>query len=134
MDTIILGLMAFITFGISFYTFIKLFSVYRKYRQVDNASNLSGVEVAEKILAKNKLDNVYIVEIKGELTDNYDNTRKVVRLSKPIFHGDSLMAMVVAAETAATAIKNKNKSFLLKLRNLLLTTVNILTLISYVGL
>ena len=37
------------------------------------------------------LNHVHIVEISGELTDHYDPTRKVVRLSKDIFHNKSLI-------------------------------------------
>ena len=54
---------------------------YNKYKNIENSKKLSGFDVARKILDKNGLQNVHVVEVRGNLTDHYDPSRKVVRLS-----------------------------------------------------
>ena len=48
---------------------IKITSSYNKYKKEKNICNLTGQEVARKILDENGLNNIHIVEINGELTD-----------------------------------------------------------------
>ena len=67
--------------------------MYRKYSQVLNKKGLTGAEVARKILKKNGLDNVYVVETKGFLSDHYDPTRKVVRLSTSNYNDASILCL-----------------------------------------
>ena len=49
---------------------IKITSSYNKYKKEKNICNLTGQEVARKILDENGLNNIHIVEINGELTDH----------------------------------------------------------------
>ena len=56
-------------------------AMYSKYKKVQNVKGKSGAEVAREILDKNGLQDIYVVETKGNLTDHYDPQRKVVRLS-----------------------------------------------------
>ena len=55
---------------------------YSKYSEVKIKKGLSGFEVARKILDANGLEKMDIVSTPGTLTDHYDPSRKVVRLSK----------------------------------------------------
>ena len=55
-------------------------STYGKYSDIDNSKNISGFEVARKILDANGLNSIDIVTTSGTLSDNYDPRRKVVRL------------------------------------------------------
>ena len=48
---------------------LNISSTYKKYKIVDNKNKLSGFEVARKVLDANGLNDMYIVEVKGELTD-----------------------------------------------------------------
>ena len=75
---------------------ININSTYKKYKMVANKKGLSGFEVARKILDENGLKDMYIVEVRGELTDHYDPTQKVLRLSTDIFHGETIAAAAVA--------------------------------------
>lgn len=134
MDSLILGVISFFTFGLVIMSFIKVYSCYQKYKKIDSKNNLSGCEIAEKILSKNNLENVYVVEVKGELIDHFSSARNVIRLSTHAFHHSSIAAIVIAAHECALAIKNKKKSFLLNMRGILQPTINIITYISYIGL
>ena len=87
--------------------------------------------MAREILDKNGLEDIYIVEIKGELTDHYDPTKKVVRLSTDIFHGETIAAAAVAAHECGHAIQDKESYTFLKIRSAIYPVVNVATSISY---
>lgn len=110
---------------------IKISSSYNKYKRVKNKCDLTGQEVARQILDNNDLQNVHIVEIQGELTDHYDPTRKVVRLSTDIFHGNTIAAASVAAHECGHAIQDKENYTFLRIRSLIYPVVNVATSISY---
>lgn len=110
---------------------LKIQSSYNRYKRVENNKKKSGFEVAREILDKNGLEDIYIVEIKGELTDHYDPTKKVVRLSTDIFHGETIAAAAVAAHECGHAIQDKESYPFLKIRSAIYPVVNVATSISY---
>ena len=110
---------------------LKIQSSYNRYKRVENNKKKSGFEVAREILDKNGLEDIYIVEIKGELTDHYDPTKKVVRLSTDIFHGETIAAAAVAAHECGHAIQDKKSYTFLKIRSAIYPVVNVATSISY---
>ena len=89
---------------------------YKKYSNIENDKKISGFEVARKILDKNGLNDLYIVETKGTMSDHYDPKRKTVRLSSDVFHGTSIASLAIAAHECGHAIQDKelfyeNKKF-----------------------
>ena len=110
----------------------NIMTSYSKYKKLENNKNLSGQEVAQRILKENNLENIYIIETGGNLSDHYDPTRKVVRLSKDIFHGTSVAAMSVAAHEVGHAIQDKEGYSFFRLRSLIFPVVNIGTQFSYI--
>ena len=110
---------------------LKIQSSYNRYKRVENNKKKSGFEVAREILDKNGLEDIYIVEIKGELTDHYDPTKKVVRLSTDIFHVETIAAAAVAAHECGHAIQDKESYTFLKIRSAIYPVVNVATSISY---
>ena len=97
----------------------------------ENSKDLSGAEVARKILDKNGLSNIYVVATNGYLTDHYDPKRKVIRLSKDVYEGSSVSSMAIAAHECGHAIQDKEGYLFLRLRSLIFPVVNIATSISY---
>lgn len=106
-------------------------SSYKKYKKVNTKSGLQGFEVARRILDMNGLNNVEIVETKGELSDHYDPTRKVVRLSTDIYHGATIASSSVAAHECGHAVQDKEGYFFLRLRASLVPIVNISSKVGY---
>lgn len=104
---------------------------YNKYRRIDNEGNLSGFDVARQILDKNDLKDMYIVETKGTLSDHYDPSQKVVRLSSDIYHGKTVAAMAVAAHECGHAIQDKEGYLYMRFRSFLFPIVNVATTFSY---
>ena len=105
---------------------------YKKYKEVENHNNLSGFEVARKILDNNGLKDMDIVSTPGNLTDHYDPTRKVVRLSTDVFNETSVAAMAIAAHECGHAIQDKEGYFMMRLRSAIFPVVNLGTRISYI--
>ena len=108
-------------------------SSYNKYKKVKTKSGLDGYEVARRILNANGLNNIDIVETKGELTDHYDPARKVVRLSTEIYHGTSIASSSVAAHECGHAIQDKENYFFLRFRSALVPFANISSTLGYVA-
>lgn len=110
---------------------IGVSSNYQKYKRVKNTKELTGYDVARKILDENGLVDIYIVETRGELTDHYDPTKKVVRLSSDIYHGKTIAAMSVAAHECGHAIQDKEGYTFMRIRSAIFPIVNVATSISY---
>ena len=105
---------------------------YSKYIQIQSKNKLSGFETAKKILEKNNLEKLYVVETQGTLTDHYDPKAKVVRLSHNVFDGDSISSIAVAAHECGHAIQDKNKNKFMRIRSFLVPFVNFSTKMGYI--
>ena len=87
MDNYLIGeFLLIIGFIISLAAQIYVNVSYRKYKNIENSKGLTGFDVARKILDENGLKDIYVTEVRGNLTDHYDPVRKVIRLSTDIFH------------------------------------------------
>lgn len=106
-------------------------STYNKYLNIKSNNELSGFEVARKILDKNGLKDIHIVTTRGKLDDHYDPKRKVIRLSKEVFDGTSIASCSIAAHECGHAIQDNEKYFFLKLRSFIYPIVNITSSIAY---
>ena len=107
---------------------------YRKYRQIDVKSKKSGYDVAREILDKNGLSNVMILETQGELSDHYDPSKKVVKLSHDIYNGMSIASVSVASHECGHAIQDKEGYTFLRFRNKIVPLVNFSSKIGYVAI
>ena len=107
---------------------------YNKYRNIENENNISGFEVARKILDANNLTNVHVVEVQGNLSDHYDPSRKVVRLSTEVFHGNTIAACSIAAHECGHAIQDKQGYAYMRFRSLIFPVVKISSYFAYIVL
>ena len=99
------------------YAQLKVSSSFNKYLKVQSRSGYTGNEVARMILDRNRLHDVRIVPVAGELTDHYDPRSKVIRLSRNVYNGRSIAAVSVAAHEVGHAIQHGEGYFPLILRN-----------------
>lgn len=111
----------------------KVKGAYSKYSEVKCDKNISGCEVARKILDNAGLDKVHVVEVQGELTDHYDPKQKVVRLSTNIFHGTSIASVAVAAHECCHAIQDKDNYTFMRIRASLVPMVNFVNKFGYIA-
>lgn len=118
-------------FLITFIAQIYVNNSYNKYKYQSLRKRITGAEVARNILDKNGLRDIKITEVKGNLTDHYDPSKKIVCLSTDIYNGDTIAAASVAAHECGHAIQHKEGYTFLKLRSLLVPFVNFSTKIGY---
>lgn len=121
----------------SIITFVAEYFVqsrYDNYRKVRSKKGLTGQEVARKILDKHGLNDIYVTEVKGTLTDHYDPNRKVVRLSTEIFHGDSIASISVAAHEVGHAVQHKEGYTMIKIRGAIFPFVSFASKFGYLAI
>ena len=109
--------------------FIKI--SYENNSRIKNSKELTGYDVARKILDKNGLNDLLIVETNGYLTDHYDPDRKVIKLSKNIYGNDTISSMAVAAHEVGHAIQDKEGYFFLRLRTFIFPIVSFISRMSW---
>lgn len=78
---------------------------FSKYSGVRNSRGYTGADAARAILDRNGLSYIRIEHINGELTDHYDPSANVIRLSDSVYHNDSVAAVGVAAHEAGHAVQ-----------------------------
>lgn len=107
---------------------------YSRYKKKLNNKDLTGYDVARKILDKNNLNDIIVLETKGNLTDHYDPARKTIKLSTDIYHGSSIASLAVAAHECGHAMQDKDGYKPMRIRNKIIPTVNICTRIGYLAI
>ncbi|WP_026907978.1 zinc metallopeptidase [Paucisalibacillus globulus] len=115
-----------IAFGIAMLAQAKVKSNFRKGSTYTASSGMTGVEVARRILDSEGLSDVRIeLSRRGVLSDHYDPTAKVIRLSEPVYRGNSISSLSVAAHEVGHAIQHANHYSMLVLRHKLVPFTNI---------
>ena len=123
-----------VSFLITLIAQIFVSSSYSRYKKILNSKDNTGYDTARKILDKNNLEDVMILENKGNLTDHYDPKRKVIKLSTDIYHGSSIASAAVAAHECGHAIQDKNKYIPMRIRSAIVPFVNICTRLGYLAI
>ncbi len=82
----------------------KIQSTYAKYSKVDVLNRMTAQQAAERILAGAMITGVTIESSQRRLSDHYDPTKKILRLSAPT--SSSIAAVGVAAHEAGHAIQH----------------------------
>ncbi|MEP7230928.1 MAG: zinc metallopeptidase [Ginsengibacter sp.] len=103
----------------------RLKSKFSEYSKVPTGSNLSGKEIAEKMLHDNGIYDVSVVSVPGFLSDHYDPTKKTVNLSPNVYSGRNVSAAAVAAHECGHAVQHATAYSMLKLRSGLVPIVQI---------
>lgn len=97
-------------------------SAYRRMSQVP--ARLSGAEAARRILDANGLYSVPIEQTPGHLSDHYDPSSKVVRLSPEVYQGYTMSSVGIAAHEVGHAIQDAKSYAPLVIRNIAVPVAN----------
>jgi len=89
---------------------------FKNFSKFSNGRGLVAEDVAALIMHKAGIYDVRIERIRGNLTDHYSPTEKVLRLSDSVYGSTSIAAIGVAAHECGHAIQHKVGYFPLKLR------------------
>ena len=100
-------------------------SAYSKWKQVPSRTGMTGAQVARQILDGNGCGHVRIEAVAGTLSDHYDPTNGVLRLSSEVYGGRSIAALGVAAHEAGHAIQDAQDYAPMRIRANLVPVANI---------
>ncbi len=95
-------------------------TTFKKYSEVYSVKGITAADAAKKILDENGLYNVRIERVSGELTDHYDPTANVIRLSEAVYDSTSVAAIGVAAHESGHAIQHAVGYAPISIRNAIL--------------
>jgi Zn-dependent membrane protease YugP len=73
------------------------------------ASGLTGAEAAQHLMQASGVGPVEITPAAGQLSNHYDPSRKVLRLSRSVHDGRSLASLGIAAHEAGHAIQHASR-------------------------
>jgi len=85
---------------------LKVKSTYQKYASIPTQQRITGFDIARWILQRENINNVDVEVTEGELTDHYDPISKKVRLSEPVYYGDSIASVGIAAHELGHVIQH----------------------------
>lgn len=98
-------------------------SAYSSMSQV--GARMSGFAAARRILDRSGLKDVPIEMVPGHLSDHYDPSSKVLRLSPEVYEGHSMAAVGIAAHEAGHALQDAQRYPLMALRAAAVPAANI---------
>ncbi len=104
---------------------LRVSSTFKKYARVRSRSGMTGAQAAQRILELSGIYDVRVEHIRGELTDHYDPSHKVLRLSDATYGSTSVAAIGVAAHECGHALQHNKGYAPLQIRTALVPAANI---------
>ena len=99
-------------------------STFNRYDKYNSRSGLTGAMAAQEILRAAGITNVRIERVSGNLTDHYDPSKKVLRLSDSVYGNSSVAAVSVAAHEVGHCIQHSKNYAPLTIRSKLVPIAN----------
>lgn len=118
--------------ALAMYATFKVRSTYSKYSQVPSSTGLSGAQVARRLLDAAGLTQIQVERVPGDLTDHYDPTQKVVRLSDSNYASHSVAAIGVTAHEVGHAIQDATAYAPMRLRTRLVPIAGLGSNLGYI--
>ena len=110
-------------FALSFYIQNQLKSKFKKFSRINLSANLSGKEIAEKMLSDHGIYDVKVISVKGQLSDHYNPQKKTVNLSESVYFKRNAASAAVAAHECGHAVQHAKGYEWLKMRSILVPVV-----------
>ena len=99
-------------------------STFRRYSKQHSLRGITGADAAARVLAANGVRGVRIEHISGNLTDHYDPSSTVIRLSDNVYGSTSTAAIGVACHEAGHAVQYAQQYAPIKLRAAIIPVTN----------
>ena len=100
-------------------------STFKKYSQQLSIRRITGAQAAQRVLSHNGVSGVRIERVSGNLTDHYDPTTNVIRLSDSVYDATSTAAIGVACHEAGHVVQYAQHYAPIKLRAAIIPITNI---------
>jgi len=107
------------------YAQIKVKTTYSKYSKVYNQRGVTGAQAAMQVLRANGMADIPVETVQGKLTDHYDPSKRVLRLSPEVAGTPSVAAVGIALHEVGHALQHKTKYAMMGLRSALVPAANI---------
>ena len=96
---------------------------FAKYQRVPARIGLTGAMLARRMLDSRGLNDITIERVSGKLSDHYDPSARVLRLSDGVYDSPSIAALGVAAHETGHALQDQEQYAPLKLRTAIVPMV-----------
>lgn len=107
-------------------------STYGKWSRVPNHAGLTGLQVGQALFGRTGLQAIPLQTTPGELSDHFDPSANVVRLSQAVAATPSVASMAVAAHELGHVQQHQTGSGLMKLRTALVPALRFSPTLSYI--
>lgn len=111
---------------------ISVKSKFSKYSQIRNSKGITGAQAAYMLLQSKGINNVRIVPISGNLTDNFNPKNNTISLSESVYNSTSIAAVGVACHEAGHACQLAEGYAPNKFRSAMVPVCNIGSKISWI--
>ena len=112
-------------FALSAFIQHKLKSKFKKFSKLNLSADLSGKEIAERMLSDHGIYDVKVMSVKGQLSDHYNPQKKTVNLSESVYSQKNAAAAAVAAHECGHAVQHAKGYEWLKMRSILVPMVGV---------
>ena len=99
-------------------------STFNRYSKVYSSRRLTGAQAAQRVLHANGVTGVRIEQVRGNLTDHFDPSTNVIRLSDGVYNSTSVAAIGVACHEAGHAVQYAHHYAPIKLRAAIIPLTN----------
>ena len=106
-------------------------STFGRYSNVRSYSGMTGAQAAERMMRCNGVFDVRVEETQGFLSDHYDPSNKVLRLSPDVYRSNSLAAVGVACHEAGHAMQHADAYIPLTVRSALVPVTNFSSMLAF---
>lgn len=104
---------------------IAVKNAYAKYSSIQCGAQITGADIARKILDQNGALGITVEMTPGVISDHYDPRGNVIRLSQDVYNGTSIAALGIAAHESGHALQHNEHYAPLAIRNAILPIANI---------
>ena len=118
---LVIGLFGLVSMAVSW----QLKRKFQHYSKVHLRNNMSGAEIAEKMLHDNGIYDIKVISTPGMLTDHYNPMNKTVNLSEVVYNERNAAAAAVAAHECGHAVQHAQAYKWLTMRSKLVPIVSI---------
>lgn len=100
-------------------------STFARYEKQHSIRRITGADAAQRVLHSHGIHGVRIERIAGQLTDHYDPSANVIRLSDKVYDSTSTAAIGVACHEAGHAIQYAKNYLPIHIRATIIPITNV---------
>ena len=109
---------------LSIWASARVNSTFKRYADQYAKSRLTGADAARRILDRNGLRHVRVMQTQGHLTDHYNPKDQTIYLSQSVYSSCSCSAIGVAAHEAGHAVQHAENYVPIKIRAAIIPATN----------